>query len=144
MCAKLAYSFKLHLMDMSKKEESEEDRDRDGKPDAPGTGVRWPTCGLHAESVTENCDDCSDRQPTLALKGRPPGSVLTLEITVPPFWREVRNVDFYWKLLSQILATKAFKCVGLKSTLSSKIQDGSKFQCLASSTGRRWESWVLW
>ena len=40
MCAKLAYSFKLHLMDMSKKEESEEDRDRDGKPDAPGTGVR--------------------------------------------------------------------------------------------------------
>ena len=39
-CAKLAYSFKLHLMDMSKKEESEKDRDRDGKSDAPGTGVR--------------------------------------------------------------------------------------------------------
>ena len=26
MCAKLAYSFKLHLMDMSREEESEEDR----------------------------------------------------------------------------------------------------------------------
>lgn len=36
MCAKLAYSFKLHLVDMSKKEESAEGTDQDGRSDAPG------------------------------------------------------------------------------------------------------------
>ena len=39
-------------------------------------------------------------------------------------------MDSHRKLQSPVLATKASKYAGLKNALSSKTQDGSKFQCL--------------
>lgn len=117
MCAKLAYSFKLHLMDMSEKEESAEDTDQDGRSDAPGTRGEV-TSDPHVASTLRAYQKAAKAavtdRPPLALTGRPPGSALTLREHCAAFLKRSQKRGFSPKTTESSFGNESFQVCGLK------------------------------